>query len=572
LDSPHHTGPLPAFPPAAPLKPARERAPDAGSLLGKPPTGPLGGAPGQESAIGAEGSAAAAPQTPPLAPPNGAAPLFAAIGQALGAVDAAQEARSDALLVAASEARAGTRRKARDFYVSEIFGLQRTIAEGRRRPWYVMSARNGLLHPEAAVDPYLETFGHMTAEELTRWAARIAGQVEVALGGLSGLVLEIHAEDAVITALEQAFLATGAWVYAPLRTASPSDRVQWYEGRTAHMPDTRQRRDRPVPTPRPETRTTGQARGLSRRITEEFCQGEWDVTRRKNRGTSPLGRDTFGAPPDAAPSRNPKWQSGWSALPEVVVAGMLRDAGAGDPEVRRFLTFAAAMNRGQDPDRLWLAALDLLREAPWAFVPERAARAGPQALEAALDLAQLSQAPQVDAAAWQTIARAFAPVDRAPSDGESAVIQAVAHGEGDAAELLAALDEIDPETGAKRFPLLCAPRTAARWIRMLAVPGKARIAHLARLPLTVDASVRRATECLGISQTRGLPLEDVRAPISDLWWEDVDALGTAGPPELEDTAAALEPALTFMGRWGCFACERAQTRLPIGPICAECRL
>ncbi|MBM3275762.1 MAG: hypothetical protein FJZ00_11455, partial [Candidatus Sericytochromatia bacterium] len=420
--------------------------------------------------------------------------------------------------------------------------------------------------------------------EITRWAARIAAQVEAAFGGVAGLTLEIHAEDAVISALEQAFLATGAWVWAPLRTATPADRVQWYEGRTSHMPDTRQRSDHPSPPRRPEGRPTGQARGLSRRITEEFCQGVWDVTRRKNRGTSPLGFDTFSpglgrrseSPPltavERSDSRHRERGSGWDSLPEMVVAGMLRDAGAGDPEVRRFLTFAAAMNRGQDPDRLWLAALDLLREAPWAFIPERAALADPHRLEAALEAAELSQAPQVDAAAWQAIARALAPVGRTPSDGESAVSRAVAFGQGDAAALLAALDEVAPETGARRFPLLCAPRTASRWIRLLAVPGKARIARLSRLPVTVDASVRRATECLGISQTRGLPLENARPTIQELWWEDVDAIGTAGPPELEDTAAALEPALTYLGRWGCFACERAQTRLPVGPICSECRL
>jgi hypothetical protein len=42
------------------------------------------------------------------------------------------------------------------------------------------------------------------------------------------------------------------------------------------------------------------------------------------------------------------------------------------------------------------------------------------------------------------------------------------------------------------------------------------------------------------------------------------AAGNAvGPEPLRGTAAALDPALWFWGKWGCSFCERAKRRVPI---------
>lgn len=408
--------------------------------------------------------------------------------------------------------------------------------------------------------------------------------------------------DALRSAAEAAWLAGGAWVQLRLPELLPAESGPWHEREAGSSEGARERERRDPVGGRGERAKKGAGRGLALRLTQEFCEGRMDLARRRARATGPLGTDGF-SPHNAATSatsatgRHPRERyageryqvasrvgvpadrtggtpallslplAGWKDLPEVVVASLLRDAGATEVEARLFLTFGAAMNRGQDPDRLWLAALELFRLLPWAYDPFQAAHADPRHLAAGLARTRLTVSPTDDAVAWRAIAGSLADAAGAP-----AIQAAVFDGNGDSLDLLAELDLIDPGTGARLFPALCAPRTGPRWIRMLAYPGGARITGLEYLPLAVDASVRRATECLGVTATRGRAMADVRPHIQETWLDDVFRHGAAAPPGLEGTSAALEPALTFLGRWGCFACERSGRRMPISDACAECRL
>lgn len=368
--------------------------------------------------------------------------------------------------------------------------------------------------------------------------------------------------DVLRHAAEAAWLAGGAWVALRLPDLLPGEGERpWSERATGGSEGTRDKDRQDTVAARRDRPRKGAGRGLAPRLTQEFCDGRMGRPVEK-----PSGRHE--SPP----------ASGWKALPEVVVASLLRDAGATDVEVRLFLTFGAAMNRGQDPDRLWLSALELFRLVPWAFDPCQAAGADSRHLAAGLARTRLSLSPAEDAVAWQAIAASLAVPDTAPeTSGDTAATTAKAvrdvvfAGTGDALDLLAALDLLDPATGARRFPALCAPRNGSRWIRMLAHPGGAALSSLQYLPLAVDASVRRATECLGVTSTRGLALSEARPCIQETWQDDVLRHGTAAPPGLEGTNAALEPALTFLGLWGCAACERAGRRTPISDVCAECR-
>lgn len=387
-------------------------------------------------------------------------------------------------------------------------------------------------------------------------------------------------DDALRSGAEIAWLAGATWVprlLPELLPVQPAEAAPCFERGTGSSEAARERDRHGVASERRERPGKGSGRGLALRLTQEFCDGRMDLRRRRAREAGPLGMDGLGEwagkrrrgaaeAPSALSSRSLP-VAGWDALPEVVVASLLRDAGATEVEIRLFLTFGAAMNRGQDPDRLWLAALELFRLLPWAFDPYQAAEADTRLLGAGLARTRLSLAPSEDAVAWQAIAVSLANPAIAPAAHE-----AVFAGTGDALALLAELDQFDPQTGARRFPALCAPRNGTRWIRMLAIPGAADISGLELLPLAVDAAVRRATECLGVTSTRGLPLAEARAFIQETWLEDVASHGAVAPPGLEGTAAALEPALSFLGRWGCAACERSGTRMPICEVCSECRL
>jgi len=252
-------------------------------------------------------------------------------------------------------------------------------------------------------------------------------------------------------------------------------------------------------------------------------------------------------------------------MPEVVAANRLRDAGAGDVDVRLLVTFTSAMDRARDADRLWTAASKLFLDKPWTFQPEEVSRRVLTELGDALRTYGVSQRHSIDAVGWRTIAETLAHPARA-----RAVRAAIFEGIGDAEELLRSL-HVTTESGAPCFPLLRGPKIGLMWVRMLAVPGGARITGLETLFVAVDVQVRKVTEYLGVTATHGQDLERARRLIQETWAADVQRYGAEGPPTIANTAAALDPALWFFAKWGCTFCERAGRRVPISEICEECR-
>lgn len=99
------------------------------------------------------------------------------------------------------------------------------------------------------------------------------------------------------------------------------------------------------------------------------------------------------------------------------------------------------------------------------------------------------------------------------------------------------------------------------------------IEDLDALPVAVDVQVRRVTEHLGMTDTAGQDLDgDVRQQIQQVWQADVARHGAVGPPQLRDTASALDPALWFFAKWGCTSCDRRGLAAPIASVCDHCDL
>ncbi len=284
--------------------------------------------------------------------------------------------------------------------------------------------------------------------------------------------------------------------------------------------------------------------GLAQEITEAFVAGALDLTAR---------------------SKAP--EPGWESMPEVAAADALRRRGATPAEIRLFLTFCAAMDRARDADRLWANGVRLFELEPWCFEPGEVARQPLHRLADALRSSAVSQRHSVDSAAWRLIAESLTDSLVAP-----VVYDAVFAGIAEAQELLDAVRASTP-AGNPLFPMLAGPKVGPMWVRMLVVPGEARIAGIGSVPVAVDVQVRKVTEYLGVTATHGLALDDhVRKAIQAAWQEDVARSGAEGPEPLRDTCAALDPALWFFGKWGCSFCERAGRRIPIHDDCHGCRL
>lgn len=451
----------------------------------------------------------------------------------------------DAVLLGCVATKDVVARAAKDLYQSPMFRGRRRHAEASGRPWYVVSAEYGLVGPDEVIEPYDTLIGNRPLAERRTLAAQVADRLDADLGGLGGRVLEVHAGDEYVAAIGPTLRSRGATIVRPLLGVPFGEQLAWYRSRYGPLggqlpADARSPRTSVAHRP-DHTIQTGDGRGLGRRISELFVAGELDLSGRA------------GAP-----------ASGWDGMPEVVAASTLRAAGADDVTVRHFLTFCAAMDRARDADRLAQAAVRLHAVHAWTFDPTEVARRSLRELTAALRTFRVSQRHSADAYAWRVIAETLA-------DGLAPVAaSAIEAGVADAADLLREL-VADGQDGGPLFPLLSGPKIGPLWIRLLAYPGGATISHLDLVPVAVDVQVRKVTEYLGVTETVGAALDDVRSSIQETWRRDVESHGSVGPAGLENTSGALDPALWFYAKWGCTFCERARRQLRISPVCSDCR-
>ena len=85
-------------------------------------------------------------------------------------------------LVSCIAQKADTRRHAAELYVSDWFRKARAFVETTRCRWFILSAEHGLLPPDRPVDPYDATLAAMGARGRRQWGARVAAQLDAALG------------------------------------------------------------------------------------------------------------------------------------------------------------------------------------------------------------------------------------------------------------------------------------------------------------------------------------------------------------------------------------------------------
>lgn len=259
---------------------------------------------------------------------------------------------------------------------------------------------------------------------------------------------------------------------------------------------------------------------------------------------------------------------GWASMPEVFVADRLRQVGMSIVQLRCFITFVAAMDRARDAERLWFSAAEVWTHSPWVFDPKIVCTRSFTELAEVLSKGHVSQRHLMDVAAWRTIAESLADSTAVPE-----VNAAVFGGYGNARQLLEAVKVTTSKSGkTARFPFLAGPKVGPMWIRMLVEPGNAHIDEIDVLPVAVDVQVRKVTEHLGVTATWGHDLEHVRVRIQRVWQKALATGNAVGPARLHGTAAALDPALWFWGKWGCSFCERAKRRQPIHDVCAGCGL
>ena len=76
-------------------------------------------------------------------------------------------------LVACVSKKQNTPRQAKDLYISDWFGKASTFAKENADNWYILSAKYGLLDPDAIIEPYNETLNRMPIASRRYWAQHV---------------------------------------------------------------------------------------------------------------------------------------------------------------------------------------------------------------------------------------------------------------------------------------------------------------------------------------------------------------------------------------------------------------
>ncbi len=420
----------------------------------------------------------------------------------------------DIVLVGCVKTKRRVRSLAKDLYSSPLWRYRRAYAECLGVPWYILSALHGLLDPDRRIDAYELALTDLRAKARRAWSARVLADLKRRVPSMRDKLIEIHAGATYIDhGLEAGLRDSGAAVHRPLAGIAGIARQQaWY----------RERLDADGKADQPHSPVRSHAGRIAKLIADDFYGDGLDLA---SRGMAP--------------------SQPWLDMPEVEIVHRLRAAGAKfrflggtDRAARLFLTFVAAMDRARDATQLWHAGGRLYEDHPESFDPQHVAGLEVDELRRLLKAAGVSRRHGPDSNAWHQIGKSLSTRLKSPV---SRVIDA---GTGEAQELLRDLKSRDKD-GRARFPMLRGPKVGPMWVRMMANPGRAEIDRIETIPVAVDVQVRRATESLGVTPTRGLPLRKAKPVIQQTWRHAVSEADIAGPVGIEGTCAALDPALWF---------------------------
>ena len=92
-------------------------------------------------------------------------------------------------LVSCVKEKRATRGRAKELYTSVWFRKAREYVERTGHPWFLLSARHGLLKPDAMIRPYDQSLESMPRAERRRWADKVLRQLRPHVGEGDTLVV-----------------------------------------------------------------------------------------------------------------------------------------------------------------------------------------------------------------------------------------------------------------------------------------------------------------------------------------------------------------------------------------------
>ncbi len=128
-------------------------------------------------------------------------------------------------LVSCVRRKSSTAVPAKDLYTSDWFRKAREYVERTGQPWYILSAKHGLLNPETVISPYDKTLRTMPIDQRRAWAERVLMDVERSLVGAKSVVFLTSRRYREF--LDPALRERGLTVHIPLKGLRIGEQLAW---------------------------------------------------------------------------------------------------------------------------------------------------------------------------------------------------------------------------------------------------------------------------------------------------------------------------------------------------------
>jgi hypothetical protein len=140
-----------------------------------------------------------------------------------------RQGSADLILIGCVKSKRATPVRAADLYSGSLFERRRHYAEASGLPWFILSAKFGLLSPDDVIGPYDVYLKRQSPAYRTAWGEFVVAQLEQHLPQLRGLAAEVHAGEAYVTPLQAPLAARRATLITPLAHLGQGEQLAWYD-------------------------------------------------------------------------------------------------------------------------------------------------------------------------------------------------------------------------------------------------------------------------------------------------------------------------------------------------------
>lgn len=141
---------------------------------------------------------------------------------------ALDDGAADVILIGCVRTKRTTARAAAELFASPLFEGRRRYAADRGLPWYIVSAKFGLLAPDDVIGPYDVYLADQSPAYRKAWGEFVTAQLEQKHPDLQGRIVEVHAGAPYVDPLRAPLATRGATLRTPLARLRQGEQLAWY--------------------------------------------------------------------------------------------------------------------------------------------------------------------------------------------------------------------------------------------------------------------------------------------------------------------------------------------------------